>query len=392
MIQKITSEEYLKRYNNTSGSERQSFNDRIGQWLRSGARLLIRRAEEPNARLLNAMQLSQDWNDAEQAAWTEGIILLTAFVGTTDTWLPDMIYTKSAKRSVRRMIEVLSKGIKDVPPVPSQTSIVIDKKEKTSTTRANADTASSQQPVRQGPHAISASKPTTSLVPRPKHIDQYVHLLPEKVQQHAAQYGTLMREIEMARENMRLLANDPHSNANERERWAKLATHNDEKIARINAELDSEWAKLVSEGLVMVDDLGIAHLIPADGKATGAVPERKQETSAPAVEQFGIKKENADAEKSSDAADVVSVEKANAQSNTVKPEKTKKTKKSDNKKKERCQYLKKWLRDTRTSPSDDRRKQWKKHAKELVFLGGEITDGIRKAAEYYSVNLDDLTK
>lgn len=57
----------------------------------------------------------------------------------------------------------------------------------------------------------------------------------------------------------------------------------------------------------------------------------------------------------------------------------------------RREYLKKWLRDTRTNPSDERRKQWTKNCKELLALGGEITDSIRKAGEYYGVDMTNIT-
>lgn len=57
----------------------------------------------------------------------------------------------------------------------------------------------------------------------------------------------------------------------------------------------------------------------------------------------------------------------------------------------RREYLKKWLRDARTNPSDERRKQWTKNCKELLALGGEITDSIRKAGEYYGVDLTKIT-
>lgn len=213
----------------------------------------------------------------------------------------------------------------------------------------------------------------SAIPPRPKHIDQYVHLLPEKTQERAKQYGPLKREIEAARENMRLLMNDPHSSAADREKWAKLAARNDEKIAKINAELDREWEKVAATGRVVVDDLGMAHLLPADGEA-----EEKQEAAEPAVTQQETQPET---ESQGPLA-------LNPEPEKRKPGRPKKQPEmSDEEKAKRREYLKKWLRDTRTNPSDERRKQWTKNCKELLALGGEITDSIRKAGEYYGAKL-----
>ncbi|MBO4499116.1 MAG: hypothetical protein J5732_02550 [Bacteroidaceae bacterium] len=350
MIQKITNGEYLKRVDNMSGEERLALMDRVGQWLRSGARLLTRKAEEPTAQLQNVMQISGDWNDAECQAWTEGVRLLTAFVGTGETWLPEMIYTKAAKRTIRRVVEILNAaGSSEV---------------RQTTAGKTAGSASSKQgrganagrQTKKGTRAkktqgkAEAQQNLKSCVPsRPKHIDQYIHLLPEKTQERAKQYGPLKREIEAARENMRLLMADPHSSNADREKWAKLAARNDEKIARINAELDREWEKVAATGRVVVDDLGMAHLLPAEEEK----PDKEKRT------------------KKTSAA-------VKAEARQTEDEK-------------RREYLKKWLRDTRTNPSDERREQWKKNFKELLALGGEITDSIRKAGEYYGVELDGKT-
>lgn len=343
MIQKITNGEYLKRVDNMSGAERQMLMERVGQWMRSGARLLKRKAEEPMAQLQNVMQISEGWNDAECQAWTEGVRLLTAFVGTEETWLPEMIYTKAAKRTIRRIMEVLGTAgagntkQRDTIPSPSKTTAVA------AAARQGRDVATEQQAKKtahpEEPQGITAEQqgPKSCVPSRPKHIDQYIHMLPEKTQERAKQYGPLKREIETARENMRLLMADPHSSSADREKWAKMAARNDEKIARINAELDREWEKVVETGRVTVDDMGMAHLLPAAKEAPAAEEANKAE---------------------------------------------------DNK---RLEYLKKWLRDTRTNPSDDRRKQWEENYKELLALGGEITDSIRKAGEYYGACLDGKT-
>jgi len=98
---------------------------------------------------------------------------------------------------------------------------------------------------------------------RPKHIDQYVHLLPKATQERAAEYGELMRQMGEARDNMQLLMDDDHASAKSREQWAKQATKIDKKIRAIREELDREWEKVAASGRVVIDDLGMAHLVSA---------------------------------------------------------------------------------------------------------------------------------
>lgn len=115
---------------------------------------------------------------------------------------------------------------------------------------------------------------------RPKHIDQYVHLLPKATQERAAGYGDLMRQLGEARDNMQLLMDDDHASAKSREQWAKQATKLDKKIRALKEELDREWEKVAESGRVVIDDLGMAHLVPTsqcdavlngDGKSSGTV-------------------------------------------------------------------------------------------------------------------------
>lgn len=97
---------------------------------------------------------------------------------------------------------------------------------------------------------------------RPKHIDQYVHLLPKATQERAAGYGELMRQLGEARDNMQLLMDDDHASAKSREQWAKQATKIDKKIRELKEELNREWDKVAASGRVVIDGLGMAHLVP----------------------------------------------------------------------------------------------------------------------------------
>jgi hypothetical protein len=97
---------------------------------------------------------------------------------------------------------------------------------------------------------------------RPKHIDQYVHLLPKATQEKAAKVKDLLTELDYAREQARLLADAPQANPGDRAAWASKATKIDAQVGAIYRELDAEWEKLAKSGRVVVDDLGNARVKP----------------------------------------------------------------------------------------------------------------------------------
>ena len=358
MITKISSNEYLRRVDNMSVAERESYLSRVGEWMEKQAPLLLARANDSVARFQNAIQCSAMWNDTECQAWMDGARLLTAIAGKTDTWLPDMLYVKAAKRSIGQMVNTLNiKAGAQAKPLSENSGRM---------QAAKAKEAGYDAPFRgvnQGnndgegkPQNTETQKVITplanregqgvSLPVRPKHIDQYVHLLPEKTQQKAATVQGLLRDLDKARENARLLMNDPKAKSDSIAQWAKTTTALDAKVKAVYKELDAEWEKLVQSGRIVVDDLGNAHVVEI---AQGDSPRVSQGDTQGTV--------------------------------PMKPETAK-----------RIEYLKKWLRDTRTKASDERKKQWTKNCKELLKLGGELTDSIRKAGEHYGVNLDDITK
>ena len=95
---------------------------------------------------------------------------------------------------------------------------------------------------------------------RPRHIDQYVHLLPKATQERAATVKGLLTELDAARENARKLM-EAGEHSDKIELWAKKATRLDNAVKAIYRELDAEWAKVVEQGRVVVDDLGNAHVV-----------------------------------------------------------------------------------------------------------------------------------
>lgn len=361
MIQKIKSDEYLRRMNNMPSAEKEDYLKRVGEWLKNQAPLLVPKTQGPQAEFQNAVRLSGGWNDAECQAWNDGARLLTALSGHADTWLPDMLYAKAAKRTVRQMVRCLS-----LIPAGEQTGKSRDATAEQQTKPAKEDpsvgTAQATQAVADiaaGETAGTVGHPSAighqpSPVPvRPKHIDQYVHLLPQKTQEKAATVKGLLRDMDVARENARRLM-EAGEHSDKIAQWAKTATKLDEKVKAIYKELDAEWDKLVQSGRVTVDDFGNAHVVePAAG-------------------------ETADSEEDVKAGDDQKEELTTAQ-------------------KAQVRSLRSWLRDTR-GPKEPGEKhdayvvRWKEKYQELVKVAGKdgVTEAIVKAAGLYGINIDEI--
>jgi len=349
MIKKITLSEYLKRYDNMDAGERLTIAKRVGEWLRSAAKMLLRRAEEPEAQLQNVMQVSGRWNDEECRAWEEGARLLSSFSNMADTWLPDRLYGKAAYRSIRRMVKCLkTMGEPDgAKPVALQgENIVVSGAKIQDSGKAGAKKAAKEE------SAAGTSKATQTvgagvkpqepgIIPRPEHISQYVHILPKKTQERAAKYGELMRGLEEARKNMSLLINDPNAKNADREKWAKTATRIDSQVKSIRKELDAEWAKAVKAGRVTVDDLGHAHVVSSS--------------------------------KVQDSGELTKEQKA------------------------RVKQLRNALRDTRGPKEPGEKhdayvKKWVDKYREMVKIGGKetVTEAVVNSAKVYGIDLDQI--
>lgn len=366
MIRKISSSDYLKRLDNMNGEERQAYRERVGKWLLDKKTLAVMlRSVEPNAQLQNAPQCSTGWNDAECQAFDEGAVLLTAVMHQAETWLPDMLYVKSAKRCIRRMHEIL-KGVCESEAMEIVTKQSADKKLKeepaegtAKATQAVGKGSQTKTTIKMGgantvaPDAKSTT--VTELQPvRPKHIDQYVHLLPQKTQERAAQVKDLLHELDSSREKMRLLMDDETASAADREAWAKKATSIDNKIRKIYDELDAEWDKLVKSGRVVVDDLGNARVVESVG---GQVP-------GSANSQDGSARD-------------------------LSPDRL--TELTSEQRKQR-KALRKWLLDTRYGKGDklkDYQKRWQEKFKEYAALDGTAytDEKILAAAKHYGIEI-----
>lgn len=267
MVRKIQLSDYTKRYDNMSAEERQAFVGRVGEWLRSAGHALMHRADDFNALQQDVVPLSATWNDAECAAFEEGARLLSAMVARTDTWLPELLYRKSARRSIRQMVKVLT-TVTEGEEVKADVSPRESPAEKEQVATQGAGEATSvkiEEPSKETPREMPAdSRPAIGLPVRPKHIDQYVHLLPKKTQEHAAEVRELLRQLDDAREKARLLMGSAQASPDSRAQWAKKAVQLDNKLRSIYQELDTEWEKLVNDGRIAVDAFGNAHVVEAD--------------------------------------------------------------------------------------------------------------------------------
>ena len=348
MIRRINSSEWLKRYNNMVLAEQKEYRKKVNEWLENESSLLIAHVDDDLARFMNAEQCSAGWNDATCEAFNNAARLSTALYGTFEcNWLPEGIYTKSAHRVIRWLVgtlnQVVETGAQEGGLKPES-----EQKQPSVTPEKSA----------QGKPAPNRINPKTSPLPnsegagagvrpvRPKHIDQYVHLLPEKTQEHAAEVKPLLTQLDEARENMRLLMEDKKASPADRERWAKLATKIDTRVRNIYKELDREWDKLVESGRVTVDDLGNARVLEA--------PKEKTE---------------------------------NIQ-NDQEPEKQELTKEE----KARVKVLRGFLKDTRRGNGrtrDEHIRKWKETYKEMVDLAGpdSVTDKVREAAQHYGIEI-----
>ena len=390
--------EYLKQYGAMSDGERQEYQRRVGEWLVQDGARLYELTDRPMAKAQNMVLMSARWTKEDCQAFQDGALLLSALAGQADTWLPTQLYAKSAFRAVRQMVRVLVVETHPQPhsrpsvayplPFPAREGSGYTQGERAAAMQGMAPAAKPQGTLPAGKAAgtaaakqgaIPAGKPqgtlpakvTTPLprregqgggsaLVRPRHIDQYVHLLPEATQKRAAGYGELMREFDEAREKLRIVMDDPHASDKERQGWATRVRNLDGQIGAIRRELDAEWAKVAASGRVMMDDLGMAHLISP--------------TPDPSPKERGVDTTDGEPE--------------------AIPE-TKANQKADNERK--AALLRKWLIDTRygNKDADSRAKyqqKWREKYREMVRLGGieSVTEKVKAAAEHYGIELNNL--
>ena len=411
MIQKIQSSEYMKRFDNMSAVERDEYLKRVGEWFEKQKELLVARMNDQQAQFLNVIQVSAAWNDAECLAWTEGARLLTALVATGETWLPEMLYVKAARRAIRNMVSVVSgfrfqvSGLEDI----SRDGIAGQKtKQAVDTAGKPAGTAAGEKPARTAmetagkPAGTAAGKAgenhagephgavAAEAVPvRPKHIDQYVHLLPAKTQERAATVKGLLRDLDVARENARRLM-DAGEHGDKIAQWAKAATKLDEKVKAIYKELDAEWDKLVQSGRVVVDEFGNARVVEAAGE-TEDTADKTADESAGTAAGTGTNKQGAEATDATGKGG----ESCGETQDTAAETPTNGAGALTSEQRERVRALRHFLKDTRRGNGRTREehvRKWKASYTEMVAIAGpgSVTDKVKEAAEHYGINLAEL--
>ena len=408
MIQRIRPSEYLTDIRTMTDGERKDYLKRVGEWLAGSGRRLMQMTDRPMALSQNVVQLSVRWTADECRMFRDGTLLLTALVKTCDTWLPAQLYARSANRATRKVFDELSRvsgfkiqvsgkgdvktqtpplapprdgrgaaalqprGAKQNPAAKQKLTAKQSQGTKQSPEDKRANHAAANQPqgtplpsrggagVGSQPETLNL-KPGTSgaAVPRPDHISQYIHLLPEETQERAKNYGSLMRQMEEAHANLALVADDPKASDKVREMWAKKVSGLDKQIGSLRRELDAEWEKVVKTGRVVMDDLGMAHVLAAE------IPQHTEQDGGGA-----------------DADAAAAVAGGKELSKEVKAQ---------------IKSLRSWLRDTR-GPKEAGEKRdayvarWTEKYREMVALGGPetVTEAVKKTAEVYGINLAKL--
>lgn len=265
-----------------TAEERLAYKSRVGEWLQTGVLLLRDKTESYECRLQNAIQASMGWNDAESQAFEEGARLLSALVKTADTWLPELLYAKAAGRCIKRMMSILSQAFEETGQQAAAKQLLTEKTAAKAAPAEKTDKKTvSEKPAEKAVDTMAettadnkAAGTVAAVPPRPKHIDQYVHLLPAKTQERAAKVKDLLRELDYAREKARLLMGSPQASRDDMAAWAKKATACDNAVRSIYKELDAEWDKLVKSGRIEVDVFGNARVTPSP-----ALPEGRENIS-----------------------------------------------------------------------------------------------------------------
>lgn len=290
MIRKLVTSEYLKPYGTMTAQEREAYRKRVGEWLRTDGERLLAMTDRPMARAQNLISMSARWTKDDCEAAHEGARLLTALMAVAETWLPSQLWVKSAWRAIRQINSVLSEVKSEKLIVKNEDRAVKEKPavKPQGTVKAQTEKEPAAKPQGTLPGAV-----TTSLSPRegtgegllparPKHIDQYVYLLPKGTQERAGAVRGLLRELDEAREKMRLLMEDVNAKPDARAAWARKATKIDGTLKGIYKELDAEWEKLVKSGRVTVDALGNANVAPSpqNGEAQDTPAELTSEQKA----------------------------------------------------------------------------------------------------------------
>lgn len=266
MIKKILTGDYLKGYGEMSDRERSAYQKKVRDWLNSDGARLLEMTDRPMARSQNLITISLRWSRADCDAVREGVRLLTALVAVADTWLPSLLWTKSAWRAVRHICETLSQTPSQQKANTRDVKVQQGQQPAKQAEAAPKSAAHTEKP-QERPAALPAPLPTdkkaaetvTGVPRRPKHIDQYVHLLPKDTQERASHVKDLLRQLDIARQNANRLM-EAGEQGDRVAQWSKAAAQTDEKLGRIYRELDAEWEKLVRDGRVTVDDLGNAHV------------------------------------------------------------------------------------------------------------------------------------
>lgn len=371
----IPESEYLPLFDAMTMEEKRSWLSQVLSWLSGDIKNLTSPAADSRREMFLSLEAAaRAWSESEVRAVNHGITLVTALEKARQWPLPE-IYEKEARVVIRQLWSLLDgihkqySHVSSSPDSPNRVIYVGTGAEDTSGVHGTAGdvcdrhAASYLSSLEEG-NGDERSAHLWSQ--RPKHLDQYIHLLPAETQKKAGTIRQLFLTLGEARENARLLSEDPHAHADDIARWAKMATKTDDKIRAIFDEVDAEWDKLVKSGRVVADDLGIVHVLDgsipsADVSSEGDGGSAGNDAASNPVEGGESPAGNDSDGDSEDVAEKISA-------------------------------LRKWLIDTRKPNTARHDKSWRSKFLELRALGGDaaVTERVISAAQFYGIDLREL--
>lgn len=228
----ITINDYLKPIKMMTEQEKEVYFDRVKRW-----------TEEDYPRLC---AVQEAWTASDIKSFDEGCTLISVLQGARQ-WLPSKIYQKDIKRRltwVRDWLDEINRryGKVDFAAMPHPNEAV----GRAIYVAAKAERSKSYATVvkEQADAAVADGKIPATATARPKHLDAYLHLLPVKVQEDAAQLSALYLKLGEFHQMLHKIADDPRANPKDREKYAKAVTKAADTIDAIYAEVEAAWEAL----------------------------------------------------------------------------------------------------------------------------------------------------
>ena len=262
----ITINDYLKPIKMMTEHEKEVYFDRVKRW-----------TEEDYPRLC---AVQEAWTASDIKSFDEGCTLISVLQGARQ-WLPSKIYQKDIKRRltwVRDWLDEINRRYGKVDftamPHPSEAmgrAIYVAAKSERSKNYATVV-------KEQADAAVADGKVPATATARPKHLDAYLHLLPVKVQEDAAQLSALYLKLGEFHQMLHKIADDLRANPKDREKYAKAVTKTADTIDAIYAEVEAAWEAL-SDADKAKAGVPLAEVKPTEESVPSGLPAKEEKPS-----------------------------------------------------------------------------------------------------------------